>query len=115
MSKNGKQKGSNQHWLQLGARPDALVEVAHDLWVLHAEEVLDGRVPGEVLSALRLRRLGSARSGRPRCETVMGVSLTRSSSREVRIRVPFSSVLYFSRGTLPPKKGKSGLLENLKT
>ena len=30
---------------------------------------------------------------------------TRSSSREVRIRVPFFSVGYFSRGTLPTKKG----------
>ena len=31
---------------------------------------------------------------------------TRSSSREVRIRVPeFFAVVYFSRGTLPTKKG----------
>ena len=34
---------------------------------------------------------------------------TRSSSREVRIRVPFPfSVVYFGRGTLPPKKGEKG-------
>ena len=38
---------------------------------------------------------------------------TRSSSREVRIRVPFFSVVYFSRGTLPPKKGKRELLGDL--
>ena len=31
--------------------------------------------------------------------------IARSSSREVRIWVPFFSVVYFSRGTLPPKKG----------
>ena len=38
--------------------------------------------------------------------------MARSSSREVRIRVPFS-VVYLSRGTLPPKKGKRAQLENL--
>ena len=33
----------------------------------------------------------------------------RSSSREVRIRVPFFSVVYFSRGTFPPKRnGEKG-------
>ena len=32
--------------------------------------------------------------------------LTRSSNREVRIRVPFFSVVYFSRGTLPRGKKK---------
>ena len=35
-------------------------------------------------------------------------SPARSSSREVRIRVPFFSLGYFSRGTLPPKKGREG-------
>ena len=34
---------------------------------------------------------------------------TRSSSREVRIRVPFLfSVVHFSRGTLPKKRGEKG-------
>ena len=40
----------------------------------------------------------------------------RSSSREVRIRVPFLfSVVYFSRGTLPPKRNgfKRALLGDL--
>ena len=37
---------------------------------------------------------------------------TRSSSREVRIRVPFS-VVYFSGGTLPQKKVKRALLGGL--
>ena len=32
------------------------------------------------------------------------IILSRSSSGEVRIRVPFFSVVYFSRGTLPPKR-----------
>ena len=35
---------------------------------------------------------------------VYPVPSTRSSSREVRIRVPFFSVVYFSRGPLPTKK-----------
>ena len=40
--------------------------------------------------------------------------LTRSSSREVRRRVPdFSSVVYFSRGTPPPKKGERATLGDL--
>ena len=39
--------------------------------------------------------------------------LPRSSSPEVRIRVPFFSVVHFSRGTLPPKKGKRALLGDL--
>ena len=37
--------------------------------------------------------------------------VSRSSKREVRIRVPFSSVVYFSRGNPPPKgwsKGTTG-------
>ena len=40
---------------------------------------------------------------------------TRSSSREVRIRAPtfFFGVVYFSRGTLPQKKGKRALLGDL--
>ena len=38
---------------------------------------------------------------------------SRSSSREVRIRVPCFSVVYLSRGTLPPKKGNRTLLEDL--
>ena len=39
--------------------------------------------------------------------------VTRSCSREVTIGVPFS-VVYFSRGTLPPKKrGKRALLGDL--
>ena len=33
---------------------------------------------------------------------------SRSSSREVRIRLPFFSVVYCSRGTLPTKKGSQG-------
>ena len=33
---------------------------------------------------------------------------TRSSSGEVGIRVPFFSVVDFSRGTLPTKKGSKG-------
>ena len=33
-------------------------------------------------------------------------SASRSSSSEVRIRVPFLSVVYFSRGTLPKKRVK---------
>ena len=33
---------------------------------------------------------------------------TRYSSREVRTRVPFFSVVYFSRGTLPQKRGEKG-------
>ena len=33
------------------------------------------------------------------------------SSREVRIRVPFSSVVYFRRGTLPQKRGEKGTTE----
>ena len=32
---------------------------------------------------------------------MVGILLTRSSSREVRIRVSFFSVVYFGRGTLP--------------
>ena len=42
-------------------------------------------------------------------------TIPRSSSREVRIRVSFFSVVYFSRGTLPPKTGKRALLGNLDT
>ena len=38
--------------------------------------------------------------------------LPRSSNREVRIRVP---LVYFSRGSLPPKKGKRALLGDLVT
>ena len=30
--------------------------------------------------------------------------MSRSSSRELRIRVPLFSVVYFSKGTLPPQK-----------
>ena len=37
----------------------------------------------------------------------------KSSSREVRIRVSTFSVVYFSRGTLPPKRGKRALLGDL--
>ena len=38
----------------------------------------------------------------------------KSSSREVRIKVPFFSVAYLSRGTLPQKKrGKPALLGDL--
>ena len=42
-------------------------------------------------------------------------SISRSSSREVRIRVPtFFGFVYFSRGTLPTKKvGQRALLKNL--
>ena len=37
--------------------------------------------------------------------------LARSSSREIRIRVPFLSVVYFNRGTLPKKQvGQRALL-----
>ena len=40
--------------------------------------------------------------------------VSRSSSSEVRIRVPFVfSVVYFSRGTLPTKKGKRALLGSI--
>ena len=40
-------------------------------------------------------------------------TLARSSSREVRISIRvlfFFPVVYFSRGTLPPKTGKRALL-----
>ena len=42
-------------------------------------------------------------------------STSRSSSREVRIRVPFFQDVYFSRGTLPTKKGvkKGTILDEL--
>ena len=33
---------------------------------------------------------------------------TRSSGREVRIRVPTFAVVYLSRGTLPQKRGQKG-------
>ena len=36
----------------------------------------------------------------------MHLDSARSSSRELRIRVPTFSVVYFSRGTLPTKKGE---------
>ena len=41
--------------------------------------------------------------------------MSRSSRREVRIRIPdfASSVVYFSRETLPKKKGKRALLGDL--
>ena len=42
----------------------------------------------------------------------LGALLPWSSSREVRIRVPFF-VVYSSRGTLPPKVGKRALLGDL--
>ena len=56
------------------------------------------------LQALRatLRAQESATSCDVEVEALNG---TRSSSREVRIGYPFS-VVYFSRGTLPPKTGK---------
>ena len=49
----------------------------------------------------------------PFCDTDMGHSnsygiTARSSSREVRIRVPFFSVVYFSRGTQPKKGVRKG-------
>ena len=58
----------------------------------------------------------AAASGRSSTESLFdGVPVlmvsTRSSSREVRIRVPCFSVVYFSRGTL--KKGKRALLGDL--
>ena len=37
-------------------------------------------------------------------------SKSRSSSREVRTRVQFFSVVYFSRGTLPQKRAEKGHL-----
>ena len=44
----------------------------------------------------------------------MGALKTRSSSREVRIRVPFFSAVYLSRGTLPQKRnGKRALLDDI--
>ena len=39
--------------------------------------------------------------------------MPRSYSREVRIRVPVFSVVYFSRGTLPQKREKRALLGDL--
>ena len=39
----------------------------------------------------------------------------RSSSGELRIRVPFFSLVYFSRGTLPKKGERRALLKNLVT
>ena len=39
--------------------------------------------------------------------------ITRSSSREVRKRVPTFFCSLISRGTLPPKKGKRALLGDL--
>ena len=51
------------------------------------------------------------RFGETPCPSVARQHLqTRISSREVRIRAPFSSVVYFSRGTLPTKKGQKGTL-----
>ena len=37
---------------------------------------------------------------------ISGQKETRSSSREVRIRVPIFCIVYFSRGTLPEKRNK---------
>ena len=52
--------------------------------------------------------------GKLRSDCLVGSSfLTRSSSREVRIRVPCVSVVYFSKGTLPQKRGKRALLGDL--
>ena len=47
--------------------------------------------------------------------TLFGVPAeTRPSSRKDRVRVPdFFQVAYFSRGTLPPKKGQRALLGDL--
>ena len=41
-------------------------------------------------------------------EVTKYTSKSRSSSREVRVRVPFFSVVYFSRGILPQKRGEKG-------
>ena len=49
--------------------------------------------------------------GKPNQKTAWLLGTPRSSSGEVRIRVPFFSVVYFSRGTLPQKRhGKRALL-----
>ena len=39
---------------------------------------------------------------------LVGLLQPRSSCREAGIRVPFFAVVYFSRGTLPPKRGGKG-------
>ena len=64
-------------------------------------------IGGRVSKSPRWGRMGSPCPGHGKLDTEPLPNISffpRSSSREVRIRVLFS--VYFSRGTLPPKKGE---------
>ena len=71
------------------------------------------QLPAEGRRAARPRAFlpGEGTSAAPARGPAAHPTKARSSSREVRI--PLFSVVYFSRGTSPPKKGKRALLGDL--
>ena len=76
---------------------------------IRRERELQGRLFNPARSPLQLG-LSTRPSGQWPCQAfeIFGVQNKgpRSSSREARIRVPFLSVVYFGRGTLPKKRVK---------
>ena len=77
--------------------------------------VAHGSIPTQYPVRCASRRGDAGTDGRPLQHLVLAAPLavSRSSSREVRIRVAlFFSLVYFSMGTLPPKRVKGALLED---